>query len=126
MGSDGPAPWLLAPGPVAGVERLRADLGCLRPEALALSCVEKAEPGADEGRLHKEIIRGAPSQGNHEGRLHKEIKVHSSCYCLACTDRLSGSPGTHSSGRLIGCQALSCVGKAEPGADEGRLHTEMI
>jgi hypothetical protein len=29
-----PVPWLLVPGPVAGVERLRADVGCLRLEAL--------------------------------------------------------------------------------------------
>jgi hypothetical protein len=38
-----PAPRLLVPWPAAGVERLRADLGCLRLEALMDRMGEKPE-----------------------------------------------------------------------------------
>ena len=35
-----PVPWLLVPGPVAGVERLRAGRGCLSLEALTSGSVQ--------------------------------------------------------------------------------------
>ena len=90
--------WLLVPGPSAGVERLRVDLGCLRLEALMnwiriqRACALEDEPADISDIKHFIMISSLQSQPAKWSVQQRPSKSRSAAFLALAPPKSSAGP----------------------------------